>query len=210
MLQKSDSISYVKLGTLADIKGGKRLPKGTNLITEPNSHPYIRVRDLNNVVFASLSADYEYVDDKTQKTISRYITSVGDVLISIVGTIGLTAIVDKTLDNANLTENCVKVTNLNSITPEYLLLYLRSAAGIEAIVKGTVGAVQLKLPIKNIQSIPIPVLPKSEIESLNDMLFIIFNQISANVLESKRLADIRDALLPCLMSGAPNVSNLDL
>lgn len=210
MLQKSDSISYVKLGTLADIKGGKRLPKGTNLITEPNSHPYIRVRDLNNVVFASLSADNEYVDDKTQKTISRYITSVGDVLISIVGTIGLTAIVDKTLDNANLTENCVKVTNLNSITPEYLLLYLRSAAGIEAIVKGTVGAVQLKLPIKNIQSIPIPVLPKSEIESLNDMLFIIFNQISANVLESKRLADIRDALLPYLMSGALNVSNLDL
>lgn len=82
MLQKSDSISYVKLGTLADIKGGKRLPKGTNLITEPNSHPYIRVRDLNNVVFASLSADYEYVDDKTQKTISRYITSVGALNVS--------------------------------------------------------------------------------------------------------------------------------
>lgn len=209
-LQWSESISYVDLGALGDVKGGKRLPKGVNLITEPNSHPYIRVRDLNNVVFASLSADYEYVDDETQKSISRYITAAGDVLISIVGTIGLTAIVDKSLNNANLTENCVKVTNLVGITPEYLLLYLRSVAGVEAITKGTVGAVQLKLPIKNIQAIPVPLLPKSDIEPLNDVLLTIFNQIAANVAESKSLAETRDALLPKLMSGELDVSELDL
>lgn len=209
-LQQSEALTYADLGTLADVKGGKRLPKGVNLITEPNSHPYIRVRDLNNVVFASLSADYEYVDNETQQSISRYITSTGDVLISIVGTIGLTAIVDKSLDNANLTENCVKVTNLKGITPEYLLLYLRSSSGIEAVTKGTVGAVQLKLPIKNIQAIPVPLLPKSEAEPLNDVLHVIFNQISANVMETKRLADIRDVLLPKLMSGELDVSNLDI
>ena len=210
MLQHSESITYADLGTVADVKGGKRLPKGGNLITEPNSHPYIRVRDINNVVFASLSADYEYVDDETQQSISRYITSTGDVLISIVGTIGLTAIVDKSLNNANLTENCVKVTNLKGITPEYLLLYLRSAAGVEAITKGTVGAVQLKLPIKNIQAIPVPLLSKTEAESLNEVLLAIFNQISANVTESKRLAETRDVLLPKLMSGELDVSDLDI
>ena len=195
---------------MADVKGGKRLPKGVNLITEPNSHPYIRVRDLNNVVFASLSADYEYVDDETQQLISRYITAAGDVLISIVGTIGLTAIVDNSLDNANLTENCVKVTNLNGITPEYLLLYLRSTAGVEAITKGTVGAVQLKLPIKNIQAISVPLLSETDAESLNEILLPIFNQISANVTESKLLAETRDALLPKMMSGELDVSDIDL
>ena len=198
------------MGALSDIKGGKRLPKGVNLITEPNSHPYIRVRDLNNVIFASLSKDYEYVDNDTQKSISRYITATGDVLISIVGTIGLTAIVDESLDNANLTENCVKVTNLVGITPEYLLLYLRSTAGIEAIKKGTVGAVQLKLPIKNIQAIPVPLLPESEMEPLNDVLLAIFSQIAANVAESKNLAEARDVLLPKLMSGELDVSDLDI
>ena len=209
-IQQSESITYADLGAIADVKGGKRLPKGVNLITEPNSHPYIRVRDLNNVVFASLSADYEYVDDETQQLISRYITSTGDVLISIVGTIGLTAIVDKSLDNANLTENCVKVTNLDGITAEYLLLYLRSSAGVEAITKGTVGAVQLKLPIKNIQAIPVPLLSKSEADSLNEVLRAIFTQISANVTESKLLAETRDALLPKLMSGELDVSDLAL
>ena len=209
-IEQSKSVTYVELGSLADVKGGKRLPKGANLMSIPNSHPYIRVRDLNDVVFASLSANYEYVDDETQKTISLYITTTEDVLISIVGTIGLTAIVDKSLNMANLTENCVKVTNLHGISPEYLLLYLRSQHGSEEIKKGTVGAVQAKLPIKNIQALSVPLLPQSDLQSLNDTLKVLFNQLSINVAESKCLTDIRDSLLPKLMSGELDVSNLDL
>lgn len=209
-LQQSESISFVELSSLADVKGGKRLPKGVNLITKPNSHPYIRVRNLNNMIFASLSSDYEYVDDETQKSIARYITSAGDVLVSIVGTIGLTAIVGDTLDNANLTENCVKVTNLKGITPEYLLLFLRSKIGVESINKGTVGAVQLKLPIKNIQSIPVPLLMSVEMQALSDILSIMFNRISSNIIETKRLSELRDVLLPKLMSGELDVSAIDL
>ena len=209
-LQQSESISFVELSSLADVKGGKRLPKGVNLITKPNSHPYIRVRNLNNMIFASLSSDYEYVDDETQKSIARYITSAGDVLVSIVGTIGLTAIVDDTLDNANLTENCVKLTNLKGITPEYLLLFLRSKIGVESINKGTVGAVQLKLPIKNIQSIPVPLLMSVEMQALSDILSIMFNRISSNIIETKRLSELRDVLLPKLMSGELDVSDIDL
>jgi len=208
-IQQSTSVVYAELGSLAEVKGGKRLPKGINLVTTPNQHPYIRVRDLNNTVFASLSNDYEYVDDETQQSISRYIVSTGDLLISIVGTIGLTAIADHTLNKANLTENCVKLTNIKNVTPEYLLLFLRSSQGVEAISKGTVGAVQLKLPIKNIQSIAVPLLCDEELQSLNETLSTIFSQISANIVEMKKLADIRDTLLPKLMSGELDVSNID-
>lgn len=209
-IEQSKSVTYVKLGALADVKGGKRLPKGRNLMSIPNSHPYIRVRDLNDSVFVSLSANYEYVDDETQKTISRYIVTTDDVLISIVGTIGLTAIVDKSLNMANLTENCVKVTSLHGISPEYLLLYLRSQHGTEEIKKGTVGAVQAKLPIKNIQALNVPLLPQPDLQSLNNTLKTLFNQLSINITESKYLRDIRDSLLPKLMSGELDVSALDL
>ena len=136
--------------------------------------------------------------------------STDDVLVSIVGTIGLTAIVDSTLNKANLTENCVKLTNLKRVTPEYLLLFLRSAQGVEAISKGTVGAVQLKLPIKNIQSISVPVLCVEELEPLNVILSAIFSQISTNVVEIKKLAEMRDTLLPRLLSGELDVSGIDL
>lgn len=209
-IKQSKSVTYVELGSLADVKGGKRLPKGASLTDVSNSHPYIRVRDLNSVVFASLSENYGYIDDEIQKTISRYITIADDVLISIVGTIGLTAIVDESLNEANLTENCVRLTNLDDISPEYLLLYLRSQSGSEEIKKGTVGAVQAKLPIKNIQAISVPLLPQSELKPLNGKLKALFNQLSANVIESKRLTDIRDTLLPKLISGELDVSFIDI
>lgn len=75
--------------------------------------------------------------------------------MSIVGTIGLIGIVGNTLNNANLTENCVKVVNVSNIEKEYLYYFLISTYGQSEMSKGIVGAVQLKLPIKNIQNISI-------------------------------------------------------
>ena len=145
----------VRLGDVCEIKGGKRLPKGVNLITQKNSHPYIRVRDLGKSKTIELNSSYEYVDEITQKQIQRYITQKGDILISIVGTIGLIAIVGGSLDGANLTENCVKLVKLDKIDTEYLYYYLKSPFGQQHISRGTVGAVQAKLPIKNIQDFSI-------------------------------------------------------
>ncbi len=143
----------IHLGDIATIKGGKRLPKGVNLVSSPNSHPYIRVRDLGLKKVLELDSSYEYVDDDTQKLISRYIVNTGDIIISIVGTIGLVAIVGKSLNNANLTENCVKLIDINNFDKEFLYYYLISELGKQEIQKGIVGAVQAKLPIKNIQNI---------------------------------------------------------
>ena len=144
-----------KLGDIAIIKGGKRLPKGVNLITTPNSHPYIRVRDLGINKYLELDSTYEYVDDDTQKMISNYIVNTDDIIISIVGTIGLVAIIGKSLNQANLTENCVKLVDIKRVDKEYLYYYLISKYGKQEITKGIVGAVQAKLPIKNIQAISI-------------------------------------------------------
>lgn len=144
-----------KIKDFAEVKGGKRLPKGKQLITEPNSHPYIRTRDLGKSKYLQLNSEYGYVDDETQKNISRYIVNEGDILISVVGTIGLIGIVGNTLDKANQTENCDKIINIKGLNPEYLYYYLISSMGQEEIRKGTVGAVQPKLPLKNVQDITI-------------------------------------------------------
>lgn len=146
-----------KLGELMDIKGGKRLPKGKMLTTTKNSHPYIRIRDLGATKTLELTSSFEYVDDEVQKHISRYIVNSNDVILSIVGTIGLVAIVGNSLNNANLTENCVKFINLKGIDSNYLYYFLISPLGQDEISKGIVGAVQPKLPIKNIENISIPV-----------------------------------------------------
>ena len=58
-----------KIKDFAEVKGGKRLPKGKQLIKEPNSHPYIRIRDLGKTKYLQLNSEYEYVDDETHQSI---------------------------------------------------------------------------------------------------------------------------------------------
>lgn len=169
-----------KLGTLATIKGGKRLPKGISLMSTANSHPYIRVRDLNNKRILELNSDYEFVDDETQKQIARYIVQSGNIILSIVGTIGLVAVVGESLDNANLTENCVKIVATDAIDSKFLYYYLKSPIGQAEIAKGAVGAVQAKLPIKNIQNIDVWV-PQKDIQiKIGSMLSCLDDKIELN------------------------------
>ena len=95
------------------IKGGKRLPKGQTLQNTANSHPYIRVKDMHSR-YVKLDSTYEYVPDIVFPSISRYTVKTNDIIISIVGTVGLIAIVDETLNNASLTENCIKLINIKN------------------------------------------------------------------------------------------------
>lgn len=156
------------------------MPKNVNLISTPNTHPYIRVRDLNDSITLELNSDFLYVDDETQKGISRYIVNSGDIVISIVGTIGLVSKVGKTLDGANLTENCVKITNLQNIDKEYLFYYLKSDFGQQEIMRGIVGAVQQKLPIKNIQEITIKCPELIEQKKIAAILSALDEKIAIN------------------------------
>ena len=169
-----------RLGDLVKVKGGKRLPKGISLQIAPNTHPYIRIRDMGKSRVLELDATYEYVDDVIQKSIARYVVDEGDILLSIVGTIGLVGIVGKSLHQANQTENCVKLVSLNGIDPLFLYYFLLSPKGQEEIKRGTVGAVQAKLPIKNIENIEISLPPLAEQRRIAGILGAIDDKIENN------------------------------
>ena len=183
-------MDYVTLGYIVSIKGGKRLPAGVSLSQIENDHPYIRVRDLNNVRMLEKTEDIEYVDDETQKSIARYIVDKGDIVISIVGTIGLIAIVGDSLHHANLTENCVRLTDISKDYDSlFLYYYLISELCQDEIKKRTVGAVQPKLPLKNIAMIPVPIIDLQTqkriagiLSSLDDKIEVN-NQINRNLEE---------------------------
>lgn len=170
----------VKIGEIAEVKGGKRIPKGRKLIKEPNSHPYIRIRNLGKTKYMQLNTDYEYVDEETQQMIARYIVNQGDILISVVGTIGLVGIVGNTLDKANQTENCDKIINIKKVLSEYLYYYLVSSFGQDEIKKGTVGAVQPKLPLKNVKDIIVKYPPIKEQKQIVEILSAIDEKIELN------------------------------
>lgn len=183
------------LGDVCEIKGGKRLPKGMELVDTPNNHPYIRVADMCDERFVSLNGEFQYVEDDVQKEIKRYIVNAGDVIISIVGTIGNINIVDKTLDNANLTENCVKLVNLKGVSSYYLYAVLKSPKGVDAITEGIVGGVQSKLPLYNIERIPLAIPDKDVMDDFTNQTMTISDRIWLTIRENISLKKMQTLLL---------------
>ena len=190
-----DGYSIATLDSLCSIKGGKRLPADGELLDTPTAHPYIRVRDLGSNRYVCLTNQFQYIDEETHSAISRYIVNTNDIVISIVGTIGLIGKIHTSLNNANLTENCVKLANIHTVTPDYLyytLCYKRQIKEIELL---TVGAVQSKLPMYNIQSMKILVPPTEVIEDFQHKFDIFNEQIEANTIEIQRLYELQSVLL---------------
>lgn len=180
------------LGEVAEIKGGKRLPKGKDLVSYKTKHPYIRITDLENNHI--IKDQLQYITDDAFQSISKYIVNSNDVIISIVGSIGFVAKIDNDLNNANLTENCVKLVNLNNLDSKFLYYYLVSRLGQYEIFKNTVGAVQKKLPIYGVQNIQISLPPLSEQQAIATVLSSLDDKIELLREENKTLETVAQTI----------------
>ena len=183
------------LGEVCDIKGGKRLPKGEELLLTKNSHPYIRVADMCHTKHIILNSAFQYVGDDIQRLIKQYIVNTDDIILSIVGTIGNVNVIDDTLNMANLTENCVKLVNLHSVSHNYLYSFLISEEGQSLIEQSIVGGVQGKLPIYNIEKLELLIPSKEAIREFDNMICIIDKSTKLRQLENEKLTELQSLLL---------------
>jgi hypothetical protein len=182
----------LKLADIVKIKGGKRLPKGENLQITPNAHPYIRVRDMKGKFIPT--DELEYVPDHIFPKIKNYIVNTNDVIVSIVGTIGLVSIITEKLNNASQTENCAKLSGLDRIDAEYLYYFLISEIGQAELQKATVGAVQPKLPLYGLENVSIDWKTRTEREEIVKQLNSLDNKIQLNTQINQTLEQIAQAL----------------
>ncbi|HBB4083349.1 TPA: restriction endonuclease subunit S, partial [Escherichia coli] len=151
-----------QISDISDVKGGKRLPKGETLTSENTGHPYIRAGQLKNGTVQS--EDQLYLQPSTQKLISRYIVSAGDIYITIVGAcIGDAGIIPEHYHNANLTENAAKICNIHSNTlNKYLSIWLRSSHLQDIIHSEIKSGAQGKLALARIKTLPLILPPLPE------------------------------------------------
>ncbi|VTX87225.1 Type I restriction modification DNA specificity domain protein [Neisseria subflava] len=184
--------NILKLADIVKIKGGKRLPKGENLQITPNAHPYIRVRDMKGKFIPT--DELEYVPDHIFPKIKNYLVNTNDVIVSIVGSIGLVSIITEKLNNASQTENCAKLSGLDRIDAEYLYYFLISEIGQAELQKATVGAVQPKLPLYGLENVSIDWKTRTEREEIVKQLNSLDNKIQLNTQINQTLEQIAQAL----------------
>lgn len=173
-------MEFKTIDEVAYVKGGKRLPKGHRLTSNKTNYPYLRITDYINGYFDL--KNIQYLEKSTYNEISKYLINENDIFLSIVGTIGLVAHINKDLDGANITENAVKITikNKENYDSRFLSYYLRSNKGQHEIDSRTVGSTQKKLAIKRIKNILIPDLEISIQRKISSVLYKLDKKIEIN------------------------------
>ena len=153
------SWSWCRLGNIASVKGGKRIPVGEKLTTENTGHMYIRVADMKeNTVKTD---NIHYISESIYQKIKLYTISTEDLYITVAGTIGSVGEIPKVFDNANLTENADKIV-FRGICKKFLMYCLLSNFVQSQIKKCTTKVGQPKLAIVRIEDLLIPLPPIKE------------------------------------------------
>lgn len=98
------------------------------------------------------------------------------------------------------------LTGKNGFSVELLYL-LFSLTSVQSIVT---GAVQPKISQANLNKVPVMIPSNEELQAFDSTIQPLFAQISNFRAENDSLATIRDTLLPKLMSGKLDVSELDV
>ena len=150
---------WVRLGDVASVLGGKRIPAGRTLTTEDTGYKYIRVSDMKN---GSVSIDsLLYVPSDIYPSISRYIINKEDVYITVAGTIGRVGKIPQQIDGSNLTENADRLV-FQFLDQDWLIRCLESQLIQQQIIDATTKVGQPKLAIKRIQELLLPLPPVAE------------------------------------------------
>lgn len=200
------SVPVVRLGDVAAVKGGKRLPKGSEYSDAPTGYRYVRVTDWNDHEIDP--SHVRWISGEAASAIKRYTISSADLFISIAGSIGLVASIPSELDGAFLTENAAKIVLDEDIEidRDYLLLVMRSGSLTDQIrqQKGVGGGVP-KLALFRIEAleIPLPSLKRQrEIAALYRSLKIARSNATR---ASKSVISLREMLASDLLSGRVRV-----
>ena len=173
-----------------------------DMSTDEKKIKFLKVTNIRNdgqIDYASLDYIPETIHTNQLK---RSILKYKDILISIAGTIGRVSYVADKLINAN-TNQAIAFVRLKDIEKHFLLIiyYFKSKQFQDSINEKVVQAVQANISLTVIKDEKV-ILPRDNIlDSYNQIMNSIFNITNLKQKQNEELKQLRDTLLPKLMSG---------
>ena len=195
----------VELSSIIDVRDGthdspKAQATGYYLITSKHLLPFgVDKASANHIS----KADFDKINE-------RSLVETQDILMSMIGTIGLISYIPyETVDFAIKNVALFKTSH----TPElayYFLCYLKSEKTLQHIGKCLAGSTQKYISLGELRKMPIYSPTTNEIQEFNCLVKPMFEKIVSRTYENALLAEMRDSLLPKLMSGELDVSKIDI
>ena len=150
-------------------------------------------------------------------SLSKYILHKGDVLMAMtdmkdnVAILGNTALMS--VDSQYIVNQRVGLLRSNgykNTSYAYIYLLTNSFDFLKDLRSRANSGVQVNLSSAEIKSSPVWIATGEVNKEFNSLTEPLLTMIMTNDIESQKLSDLRDTLLPRLMSGELDVSNLDL
>lgn len=188
-----------------------RITKGTTPTTlkKPfisNGINFLKVENLNKTGGFDKSK-LNFIDEETDKLLSRSRIQDKDILFSIAGTLGRMALVNESILPANTNQALAIIRpDLNIVEPLYIFYWLKQSNVQEEIFSKSVQGVQANLSLGVLSDIEIVIPPKNELVKKFENINPIYKLIEQNESEITSLTKTRDFLLPKLMSGEIEVN----
>ena len=178
-----NSWAWVKLGEIAKIKGGKRIPAGKKLLEEKTPYPYIRVTDfLSNGTINENSL--KYTSKEIYEILKNYKVLGNDLCICIAGSIGKSCVINEKLKGAILTENAVRLEFIKNISQNFIYYFVKSNLFFQQVNSAIKHTAQPKLAIIRLSNFYIPLPPLDEQEKIVKKIDELFSQI--DILETSK------------------------
>lgn len=175
-----------KLNDISSILSGKRIPKGMDTVSYNTGIPYITVSNMGD--FFVNENNIKYITNDVEKQILKYKVKTNDIIISVAGTLGKINIIQKNLCNANLTENCDKITNISK-NINYLYLYYYLVVFINEYINSiSTKSSQPKLALDKIRTFEIKYPSIEEQNRIANLFTSLDKKIE---LETKKLQDLK-------------------
>lgn len=195
----------VSISEIVDVRDGthdspKPQQTGFPLITSKHLLPY--GVDASSANYIS-EEDYNRVNERSK-------VDTGDILLSMIGTVGLISyVIDEPVEFA------IKNVGLFKTSKEpkyslYILEHLKSAEISNHIEKCLAGTTQKYISLGELRKLPIRIPSDTQIEMFSKTVSPLIEQIANNVNENVRLTALRDTILPKLMSGEIDVSEITI
>lgn len=184
------------LSDLGQIICGKT-PSKSNKEFYGNDVPFIKIPDMHNQVFITQTTDNLSVAGANSQS-KKYIPP-KSICVSCIATVGLVSMTSKP---SHTNQQINSIIPNDEKTSEFLYLSLKQPSMtkyLKDLASG--GSATLNLNTSTFSKIEIITPSKEIIDIFHNKVFYTFEKVLSNSIENKRLAEIRDLLLPNLLNG---------
>lgn len=166
-----------------------------------------------NLTDGLVERNYVFISESKANELKNANAFPGDIVITHRGTLGQVGLIPRRSKFPRYVVSQSQMllsVNIEQMSPRYLFEFLRSENGKRLLLANTsqVGVPAIARPTGSVKTIPLVVPDKTVLDAYDKVLDPFLTELSQMVKSSETLAELREALLPRLISGELSVNSL--